>query len=186
MILSDTEILRARKNNDIIITPFDYRALGGNSYDVHLSPYLARYKLDANVEALDVKQSPEVEEWTIDDSGFLLQPQQLYLASTIEYTATYKHVPYLDGKSSTGRLGIFIHTTAGRGDVGFCGHWTMEISVLIPIRVYPGMPIGQLTFHAVQGEVEATYDKKRCAKYIDKHNPRPTPSRMYLNFNQDK
>ena len=74
--------------------------------------------------------------------------------STLEYTETRRFVPFLEGKSSVGRLGIDIHATAGKGDVGFCNHWTLEISVSQPVRVYAGMPIGQLIYFLVEGEVE--------------------------------
>lgn len=94
-------------------------------------------------------------------------------------------MPYLDGKSSVGRLGIFTHVTAGRGDVGFCGHWTLEICVVgAPVRVYPGMPIGQLTFHTIQGVVQRVYNTKAGAKYTDARDPRPQASRMHKNFKE--
>jgi dCTP deaminase len=113
--------------------------------------------------------------------GFLLKPGQLYLASTKEYTRTEKYVPFLDGKSSIGRLGITIHCTAGRGDVGFAGHWTMEIHVVQPVMVYAGMPIGQLIYFET-GPVDVSYDEKPGAKYHDGRNPDPQPSRMFRNF----
>lgn len=185
-ILSDTAIEAEMRSGRIVITPYDENALGGNSYDVHLSPHLMTYKevLHSDTAYLDCKKdNPVVEREISERDGYLLRPGILYLASTLEYTETHEHVPYLDGKSSIGRLGIFIHTTAGRGDVGFCGHWTMEISVLHPIRVYAGMPIGQLTFHTVEGEVERKYKQKTSSVYKDvEHGPKPVPSRMWKNF----
>lgn len=191
MILADTAIRRAVDAGAIVITPFDDRALGGNSYDVHLSPHLLTYKAMRGAVwneplPLDCKIDNPTIEHTIDDHGYVLKPGQLYLASTIEYTETHEHVPYLDGKSSVGRLGINIHATAGRGDVGFCGHWTMEITVVLPVRVYAGMPIGQLTFHQVKGVVRAKYATKANAKYVDAHDPKPQASRMYRNFSEAK
>lgn len=198
MILSDTEILAARDRGDILIEPFDLNQLGGNSYDVRLGPVLRVYdnrstraKVGAygqvapgrleDVDSLFI--DPAVDEPTFDiaigGDGLVLCPGVLYLASTVEYTETHQHVPYLDGKSSIGRLGIFIHTTAGRGDVGFAGHWTMEISVVQPVRVYAGMPIGQLTYHVVHGEVERTYQSKPGASYLDGRDPMPQPSRLW-------
>ena len=98
----------------------------------------------------------------------------------MEYTETHAHVPFLEGKSSTGRLGIDIHATAGKGDVGFCGNWTLEISVKQPVKVYKGMPIGQLIYFPVEGEINVKYDQKKNAKYS--HQPdRPIESMMWKN-----
>jgi dCTP deaminase len=110
----------------------------------------------------------------------VIQPGQLYLGSTEEYTETHKHVPFLEGKSSTGRLGIDIHATAGKGDVGFCGYWTLEISCSKPVRIYAGMPIGQLIYYVVQGEVERMYGTKKNAKYADQEHL-PKESMMWKN-----
>jgi len=161
MILSDKKILEHIKTGDIVITPFDISNMGGNSYDVHLSKYFAQY-VDKQI---DSKKHNKVKHFEITESGFVLKPGKLYLGSTFEYTETHKHVPFLEGKSSTGRLGIDIHATAGKGDVGFCGFWTLEISTSIPVRVYPGMPIGQLIYYVVKGKVERLYNKKASAKY---------------------
>ena len=177
MILSDKKILAEIKKKNIIIQPFDIKNMGGNSYDVHLGKYFAQY-VD---KTLDVKKHNKVKHFEIPKGGFMLKPGQLYLASTEEYTETHKHVPFLEGKSSTGRLGIDIHATAGKGDVGFCGHWTMEISTSKPVRIYPGMPIAQLIYYVVEGKVERLYHKKKSAKYSfqEKH---PKESMMWKNF----
>jgi len=176
MILSDTKILEHIKSGGIVIEPFDPTLLGSNSYDVHLSKNLATY-VD---HELDSKKHNEIKHFEIPDDGFLLQPDELYLATTEEYTETHKHVPFLEGKSSTGRLGIDIHATAGKGDVGFCNFWTMEISVTKPVRVYAGMPIGQLIFYVVEGEVNMPYNKKESAKYTKKEHI-PQESMMWKN-----
>lgn len=177
MILSDSEIRKSLANKDIIIQPFDIKNLGSNSYDVHLNSYLAVY--DAPI--LDAKQHNTTSTFLIPKEGYVLKPQRLYLASTEEYTETHKYVPFLEGKSSTGRLGIYIHATAGKGDVGFCNHWTLEISVVQPVKVYAGMPIGQLIYFEVAGEVLEKYGQKRSAKYTKK-NAQPTESMMWKNF----
>ena len=96
----------------------------------------------------------------IPDDGCILLPSRTYLGVTLEYTETHQHVPFLEGKSSVGRLGIDIHATAGKGDVGFCNHWTLEISVAQPVRVYHGMPIAQLIYFEVRGEIAMRYDRK--------------------------
>jgi dCTP deaminase len=104
----------------------------------------------------------------------------LYLGVTAEYTEIHKHVPFLEGKSSVGRLGIDIHATAGKGDVGFCNTWTLEISVSQPVRVYAGMPIGQLIFFVVEGEIQNYYNKKSNAKYTQRTD-KPVESMMWKN-----
>lgn len=177
MILSDTKILEEIEKGSIVITPFDVSNMGSNSYDVHLSKHFAQY-IDKEIDA---KKHNKVKEFEIPKEGFVLMPGQLYLASTIEYTETHKHVPYLEGKSSTGRLGIDIHATAGKGDVGFCGFWTLEISTSIPVRIYPEMPIGQLIYYVVDGEVERLYNKKANAKY-SYQEAKPKESMMWKNF----
>jgi len=142
MILSDSRILEEIEKGTIIITPYDRKALGSNSYDVHLGANLAVYEQPE----LDAKKHNTIRHFNIPEEGFVLMPDTLYLGVTMEYTETHAHVPFLEGKSSTGRLGIDIHATAGKGDVGFCGNWTLEISVKMPVRVYAGMPIGQLIY----------------------------------------
>lgn len=177
MILGDKKILECVESGDIVITPFDIKNMGGNSYDVHLSKHLAVYK-DA---VLDAKKHNEIEHFEIPEEGFVLEPGKLYLGSTIEYTETHEHVPFLEGKSSTGRLGIDIHATAGKGDVGFCGYWTLEISSSKPVRIYAGMPVGQLIYYVVDGEVERIYSKKSSAKYSNQEHL-PKESMMWKNF----
>ncbi len=176
MILTDQEILNAIDAGSIVIEPFDRNALGSNSYDVHLSRHLATYV----TEELDARAHNAVEHFDIPEDGYVLQPGKLYLGSTLEYTETHEHVPFLEGKSSVGRLGIDIHATAGKGDIGFCNHWTLEISVQMPVRVYPHMPIGQLIYFATHGEVINPYDRKPSAKY-NARTPRPVESMMFKN-----
>ncbi|MEZ5047204.1 MAG: dCTP deaminase [Chitinophagaceae bacterium] len=176
MILSDTRILEEMQKGTIKITPYDRNSLGSNSYDVHLGKHLATY-LDAE---LDAKKHNQIKHFDIPEEGFVLQPGSFYLGVTDEYTETHEHIPFLEGKSSTGRLGIDIHATAGKGDVGFCGHWTLEISVKVPVRIYAGMPIGQLIYFPCEGEIEIKYNKKKNAKYSDQPN-RPVESMMWKN-----
>ena len=176
MILSDNRILEEIEKKTIIIEPYDRKRLGSNSYDVHLGKYLAIYK----DKILDAKKHNEIEHFEIPSDGYVLQPGQLYLGVTLEYTETHSHVPFLEGKSSTGRLGIDIHATAGKGDVGFCGNWTLEISCKLPVRVYEGMPIGQLIYFPVDGEVAVKYNSKADAKYRGQPN-KPVESMMWKN-----
>lgn len=176
MILSDYRILEEIDNGSIVIEPFDRECLGTNSYDVHLGKYLACYK----DRVLDAKRHNEISHFEIPVEGFVLEPNTLYLGVTLEYTETHKHVPFLEGKSSTGRLGIDIHATAGKGDVGFCNTWTLEISVAQPVRVYAGMPIGQLIYFVVEGEIKTMYNTKSNAKY-NQRTIKPVESMMWKN-----
>ncbi|MGK0389105.1 MAG: dCTP deaminase [Maribacter sp.] len=176
MIFSDKKILESIASKDIVIEPFLRKCLGTNSYDVHLSKHLAVYKN----EILDAKKHNEIEEVIIPEEGFVLQPGQLYLGVTEEYTETHNAVPFLEGKSSVGRLGIDIHATAGKGDVGFCNTWTLEISCVHPVRVYGGMPVGQLIYFKVDGEIENYYNKKKNAKY-NTRTTKPVESMMWKN-----
>ncbi|NBO57637.1 MAG: dCTP deaminase [Chitinophagia bacterium] len=176
MILSDKRIMEEMEKGTIKITPFDPSCLGSNSYDVHLGKCLATYKN----HILDAKSHNQIEYFDIPDDGFVLYPHIFYLGVTQEYTETHEHVPFLEGKSSTGRLGIDIHATAGKGDVGFCGNWTLEISVKQPVKVYHGMPIGQLIYFPVEGEIAIKYNQKKNAKYAGQPD-RPIESMMWKN-----
>ena len=176
MILTDLAILKAMEEGDILVEPYNRNCLGTNSYDVHLSKYLACYIDDV----IDAKKHNQVEHFEIADDGIVLQPGKTYLGSTLEYTETRSFVPFLEGKSSVGRLGIDIHATAGKGDVGFCNHWTLEISVSQPVRIYAAMPIGQLIYFKVEGEVEVDYQSKSSAKY-NQRTPKPMESMMWKN-----
>jgi dCTP deaminase len=176
MILSDLRILEEIEKGTILIRPYDRAYLGSNSYDVHLGKWLAKYR----DEVIDARKHNLVDYFEIPEEGFILQPHVFYLGATLEYTETHAHVPFLEGKSSTGRLGIDIHATAGKGDVGFCGNWTLEISVKQPVRIYKGMPIGQLIYFPVEGEIEVKYNQKKDAKYNGQPD-KPVESMMWKN-----
>jgi len=177
MILSDKQILREMDEKSIIVRPFNRKFLGSNSYDVHLGVWLAMY----NEEILDCRKPNAIHYFRIPKEGLILVPSKLYLGVTEEYTETHKHVPFLEGKSSIGRLGIDIHATAGKGDVGFCNTWTLEISVRQPVQIYAGMPIGQLIYFEISGEVDIPYSRKKGAKY-NKRSVKPVESMMWKNF----
>lgn len=179
MILTDAEILKCIELGEIKISPFRRDCLGSNSYDVHLGRTLARYTNDL----LDSRTHNKIEYFEIPPEGYVLEPQHFYLGVTEEYTETHRHVPFLEGKSSVGRLGIDIHATAGKGDIGFCNYWTLEISVKQAVRVYANMPIGQLIYFEVKGETITPYNQKGSAKYTDK-NPMPKESMMFKNFHK--
>ena len=95
-----------------------------------------------------------------------MNPGRLYLGRTVEYTETKGYVPMIEGRSSIGRLGMFIHVTAGFGDVGFCGYWTLEISCIQPVRIYPGIEICQIFYHEITGDVIEYNGKYQNSKDI--------------------
>lgn len=119
------------------------------------------YKLKVLREvALDPKKDNETMEIEIPEDGYVLIPGILYLGTTEEYTETYGFIPNIDGRSTTGRLGIEIHRTAGFGDNGFKGKWTLEITATHPVIIYPGMEIGQLYYESIDGDSSIQYNGK--------------------------
>lgn len=156
MILTGKEIER-RLGNDIIIEPYVAEQLNPNSYNLRLHNELLIYKGDV----LDSKENNETETLVIPEEGLVLEPGQLYLARTLEYTETQGLVPMILGRSSVGRLGITVHITSGFGDVGFCGYWTLQLTCVKKVRIYPNMKICQIFYHNVLGE----YDNYSSKKY---------------------
>ena len=142
MIISGLEI-KNMLNKEIFIEPFDDSRLNPNSYNLRLHNELLVY--DSHV--LDMKVKNETKTISIPPEGLVLEPGIVYLGRTVEYTKTLNHVPMLEGRSSIGRLGIYIHVTAGFGDVGFSGYWTLEISCIQPVRIYPNVEICQIFYH---------------------------------------
>lgn len=185
MILTDSEIIREIEEGGIVIQPFNSTCLGSNSYDLHLGDTLLIYKsaMPAKQVVLDSKENNETLELKIPVEGKVLYPGTLYLGVTQEYTETGLFVPNIDGKSSIGRLGIQVHITAGRGDIGFKGHWTLEITVVHPVRVYAGMKIAQLTYMEPKGFCINPYSSKKDAKYQNQ-GPKPVASQNFENFDK--
>ncbi len=171
MILSGLEI-KKRLGKDIIIEPFEEKYLNPNSYNLRLSNELLIYKNSI----LDMKVLNETEKVIIPESGYILEPNRLYLGRTLEYTETYHLVPMLEGRSSIGRLGIFVHVTAGFGDVGFCGYWTLEIFAIHPVKIYPYVPVCQIFYHTIEGDY-FNYDGGKYQK-----NQGIQPSLLYKEF----
>lgn len=148
MILTKQKIVEALYMNTLSIRKYNPNQLGPNSYDATLSPIL--YKVVPNIEDyFDIALPTQYERIVIPKSGYILEPGILYLGSTMEWTSTPNHVPMYDGRSSIGRVGIRSHQTAGFGDKGFSGYWTLEIDVIMRTKIYPLMPIGQFSFHEV-------------------------------------
>lgn len=171
MILSGQEI-KKHMGKEIIIEPFDEKRINPNSYKLSLAGELLVY--DNHV--LDMKEPNPVSRIIIPEDGLLLEPNRLYLGRTNEYTSTSRYVPMLEGRSSTGRLGLFIHVTAGFGDIGFSGYWTLEIFCVQPVRIYPNVEICQIYYHDIDGE----YELYKSGKY--QNNTGIQPSLMYKDF----
>ena len=148
MILSGDEI-RSNLGRDIVIDPFDPDRLNPNSYNLTLHEELLTYE----EVVLDMAQPNRTRRLRIPKEGMVLTPQKLYLGRTMERTETHNLVPMIEGRSSIGRLGLFVHVTAGFGDVGFCGYWTLEMFAIQPIRIYPGVPICQIFYHEICGSI---------------------------------
>lgn len=175
MILSGKEI-KSRLGKDIIIEPYSEGQINPNSYNLKLHNELLVYEDDI----LDMKKENKAKKIVIPEEGLLLKPGKLYLGRTVEYTKTDKLVPMLEGRSSIGRLGLFIHITAGFGDVGFSGYWTLEIFCVQPIRIYPNVEICQIYYHDIHGE----YDKYSSGKY--QNNLGVQPSLLFKDFQGNK
>lgn len=171
VILSGKEIKR-KLGNGIQIEPFNERQLGPNSYNLRLHNELLVYE----EMTLDMKKQHAVRKIMIPEEGLVLEPHKLYLGRTLEYTKTDCYVPMLEGRSSIGRLGMFIHVTAGFGDVGFNGFWTLEIFCVQPIRVYPGVELCQIFYHTIEGD----YTRYMSNKY--QNNQGIQPSMLYKDF----
>lgn len=150
----------------IAIDPFIRENVGPNSVDVRLGDRLLMYDMSMaprcpvyGTPYLDTRAENPTSAILLDDAGWILQPGILYLGHTIERTRTSGLVPWLDGRSSVGRLGLFVHVTAGRGDDGFgeiapdgWASWTLELTCIHPVKVYPGMKIAQITYFELIGE----------------------------------
>ena len=165
MILSGHEI-RAQLGNNIVIDPFDESRLNPNSYNLALYHELMIYE---EVE-LDMRKSNRVRRVDIPEEGLVINPGRLHLGRTAERTETHNLVPMIEGRSSIGRLGLFVHVTAGFGDVGFRGYWTLEMFAVQPVRVYAGVPICQIFYHDIRGEV-TEYESD---KYQDNDDIQPS------------
>lgn len=171
MILSGLEI-KNKIGKEIIIEPFNENALNPNSYNLKLFNELLIYE----EEYLDMKKLNKTKKILIPEEGLMLEPGKLYLGRTVEFTETNAYVPMLEGRSSVGRLGLFIHVTAGFGDVGFKGFWTLEIHCVEPIKIYPNVEICQIYYHKIEGN----YVEYISGKY--QNNVGIQPSLLYKDF----
>jgi dCTP deaminase len=155
----------------IIIDPYEEKRLNPNSYNLRLSDKLlvnGHHPVGDTTVPLDMKVEPVFNEVEIPESGLMLSPGGLYLGSTVEYTESHGLVPRIDGRSSVGRLGICVHVTAGFGDVGFCGTWTLEITCVRPVRIYPNVEICQISYETISSN-HMPYDS---GKYQHQEGPK--------------
>ncbi|NJD03995.1 MAG: dCTP deaminase [Ruminiclostridium sp.] len=174
MILSGKEIQKQIKIGKIVtvIDPYDEKLINPNSYNLRLYNELLTY----TDEILDMKKPLNTEKIVIPEDGLILHPGKLYLGRTYERTSTNSFVPMLEGRSSIGRLGLFIHVTAGFGDIGFSGYWTLEIQCIQPVKIYPMVEICQIYYHTLDGEFESY----KSGKY--QNNTGIQPSLLYKDF----
>jgi dCTP deaminase len=189
VVLSDRSIREELASGGILIDPLDEQAIQPSSVDVHVDRYFRVFRndttpyIDPKRAQEDLTELVEVQ----DGKSFILHPGEFVLGSTLERVALGADlVARLEGKSSLGRLGLLIHSTAGFVDAGWDGHLTLELSNVanLPIAIYPGMKIGQISFLRMTSEAETPYGSETTgSKYKGQRGP--TPSRYYLNFKDD-
>ena len=189
MVLSDRTIRRQLEEGRIGIDPYDEALLQPSSVDVRVDRYFRVFR-NSRYPFIDVKQEQEelTELVEIDDeTPFILHPGEFVLGSTLESVRLPDDlVARLEGKSSLGRLGLLIHSTAGYVDPGWKGNLTLELSNVanLPITIYHRMPIGQISFMRMDQAVERPYGSDETgSKYQGQDEP--TPSRFYLNFERE-
>ena len=181
MILSDKTILHELRWGNVIIDPFEPKHLNPNSVDLTLAPHFKRYVADI----LDTRKPNETEEFVIPEEGYVLKPGEVYLYACNERIGVKDNIrAKVEGKSSLGRLGLFVHVTAGFIDTGFEGSLVLELVATRPIRIYPNMKICQVEFARVEGEVLESYDKKAGSKYMNQTGVQA--SLMHKNFSNEQ
>src|SRR5689334_15492658 len=190
MVLSDRSIREAIADGRIIIDPLGEDCVQPSSVDLHLDN-LFRVFLNHTMDVIDVKADQEDLTELIkvpEDQFFVLHPGEFVLGSTSERVRVPDDlVARIEGKSSLGRLGLLIHSTAGFVDAGWDGHLTLELANVanLPIRLYPGMKIGQVSFFEMTTPADNPYGSKTVgSKYQGQRGP--TPSRYFENFRPKK
>lgn len=156
MILTCHEIVKNVKNGNIHISPFDESMVNPNSYD-----YRIDYKLLEIADLpIDPKKQTSYHEINFSDDGYVLSPNKTYLANTYEEIGSDVFVPLLIGKTSLGRLGLFLQITADLGNLGAKHKWTLELKAVQPLKIYPMMRIGQISFWKTEGNSDMRYNGK--------------------------
>ena len=157
MILTGDAIQKAVTRGEIVISPFDCRCVGPNSYDFHLGSKCRTYD-NAILDSAKDNPSTLVQ---IGSAGVLLRPNKVYLFDTEEIIGSTRFVPIIRARSSVARLGLFIHVTADLIDLGSINRLTLQLHAVMPLRVYPSMPIGQVTFWVCEGAITLYSGKYR-------------------------
>lgn len=157
MILTGLEIKKRVQEGSILIDPFDEKNINPNSYNLTLHPEIEIFE---SGEILDMKKDIRGYQDTIPESGLVISPGELILGRTVEYTESHGVIPFLEGRSSIARLGLCIHQTAGFGDLGFKGVWTLELSCVVPIRIYPYTQVCQIAYMMPHGSQLLQYRGK--------------------------
>lgn len=156
MILTGPEIKKNVENGNIHITPFSDDMVNPNSYD-----YRIDYKLlELEDLPVDPKKQTSYREIDFNDNGYVLSPNKTYLANTFEEIGSDTFVPLLIGKASLGRLGLFLQITADLGNLGAKHKWTLELKVIQPLKIYPMMRVGQISFWDTYGDADMRYEGK--------------------------
>lgn len=155
MILSGLKIKKEIENGNITICPYNDSLLNPNSYNYRLGDELLLIEDDI----IDPKKKCKFKKIKLTSEGYVLEPNRLYLGSTVEKIGSDKYITQLIGRSSVGRLGLFLQVTAPLGHVGCKHSWTLELKCVQPLRVYPNMKIGQVTFWCIDGNYQK-YDGK--------------------------
>jgi len=176
VILTGPEIYKRLEKGEIVIDPFNEDQLNPNSYNLRLHSELMKYDLQRPFK-LDPKVEHPTYKFSIPEEGQCLRKGELYLGRTVEFTSTFDCAPSIEGRSSLARLGLNVHISAGFGDVGFCGHWTLEIVPTYDTIIYPNMEICQIFYHEIIGEV-VNYD----GKY--QNNTDVQPSYLFREFSE--
>lgn len=192
MNLSDKTIKKEIENGNIIIEPFIEKHLNPNSIDLTLNgkysmPDWNNMPPTPHGSYLDCKDKDHNKwiEKDMPEDGMILQPNQLYIYHCNERIGVKKNIrATVMGKSSLGRLGLFIHVTAGFVDTGFEGSLVLEMVATVPVKIYPNQKICQLEFVRVEGEVEESYDQKEGSKYMNQTGSQT--SLMHKNFEQNE
>src|SRR5436305_13830390 len=186
MVLSDRSIRAEIEAGRVVIEPYDEGLVQPSSIDVRVDRRFRVFQ-NSRYPYIDVRHAMEDLTELVEVQGeepFILNPGEFVLGQTLErVTLPDDLVARLEGKSSLGRLGLLIHSTAGFVDSGFSGNLTLELSNVanLPITIYHGMPIGQISFMRMDGPVERPYGSSQAgSKY--QGQAEPTPSRFYLNF----
>lgn len=160
MILTNLEIVRQVSKKNITIEPFNKYLINPNSYNYRLDYELLEFE-----GSLDAKEKCKPKKIILNEDGYVLQPNKLYLASTFEKIGSKKYLTQLIGRSSVGRLGLFLQITAPIGHIGTEHKWTLELKVVQPLKVYPLMKIGQVTFWKTKGSKKLNYNLGEYKNY---------------------